>query len=216
MVPFLYGLGLKPNSSIMKKVPFLSLFAAALSLGVVACNNDADNTTAADSVTTTENTATTTVTSTGDYAAQADSARINSEAGYYLDARTGKPIRITVDPQTGARTNAETGEPVWRYVDRRTWWVYGGDNWDTVGEARMENDRLEYKGDNDEWLTYDKRWQDDDARMAEEWKKKYGDTKVKVDKDGDIKVKDESGDIKYDADDNKIKVDEEKKKKDNQ
>lgn len=200
----------------MKKVPFLSLCAAALSLGVVACNSDSDNTTAADSVTTTENTATTTVTSTGDYAAQADSARINSEAGHYLDARTGKPIRINVDAQTGARTNAETGEPVWRYVDRRTWWVYGGDNWDKVGEARMESDQLEYKGDNDAWVTYDKRWQDEDAKMAEDWKKKYGDTKVKVSKDGDIKVKDENGDIKYDADDNKVKVDEEKKKKDNQ
>ncbi|HEY1115515.1 MAG TPA: hypothetical protein VGE66_18235 [Chitinophagaceae bacterium] len=196
----------------MKKVKFLSLFAAALSLGMVACNSDGDNTAEADSLTTTESTATTTAVSTGDYAAQADSARINSEAGNYLDARTGKPIRITVDPQTGARTNAETGEPVWRYVDRRNWWVYGGDNWDTVGEARMQNDKIEYKGDNDAWVTYDKRWVDEDAKMAEEWKKKYGETKVKVSKDGDIKVKDESGDIKYDADDNKIKTDVEKKK----
>lgn len=199
----------------MKNVKFLSLFAAALSLGMVACNSDGDNTAEADSLTTTESTATTTAVSTGDYAAQADSARINSEAGHYLDARTGKPIRITVDPQTGARTNAETGEPVWRYVDRRNWWVYGGDNWDKVGEARQQGEQIEYKGDNDAWVTYDKRWIDEDAKMAEDWKKKYGETKVKVDKDGDIKVKDESGDIKYDADDNKIKTDVEKKKDDN-
>lgn len=199
----------------MKKVKFLGLFAATLSLGMVACNSDGENTAEADSLTTTESTATTTAVSTGDYAAQADSARINSEAGNYLDARTGKPIRINVDPQTGARTNAETGEPVWRYVDRRNWWVYGGDNWDTIGEARMQNDKIEYKGDNDTWVTYEKRWVDEDAKMAEEWKKKYGETKVKVDKDGDIKVKDESGDIKYDADDNKIKTDVEKKKDDN-
>ena len=196
----------------MKNVKFLSLFAAALSLGMVACNSDGDNTAEADSLTTTESTATTTAVSTGDYAAQADSARINSEAGHYLDARTGKPLRITVDPQTGARTNAETGEPVWRYVDRRNWWVYGGDNWEKVGEARQQGEQIEYKGDNDAWVTYDKRWMDEDARVAEEWKKKYGETKVKVSKDGDIKVKDESGDIKYDADDNKIKTDVEKKK----
>ena len=43
--------------------------------------------------------------------------------------------------------------------------------------------------------------------VAEDWKKKYGDTKVKVSKDGDIKVKDENGKIKYDADDKKIKTD---------
>lgn len=198
----------------MKKVKVFSLFAAALSLGMVACNSDGDNTAEADSLTTTENTATTTAVSTGDYAAQADSARINSEAGNYLDARTGKPLRINVDPQTGARTNAETGEPVWRYVDRRNWWVYGGDNWDRVGEARLQGDQLEYKDSNDAWVTYEKRWTDDDTKMADAWKKKYGETKVKVDKDGDIKVKDESGDIKYDADDNKIKTDVEKKKKD--
>lgn len=199
----------------MKNVKFLSLFAAALSLGMVACNSDGDNTAEADSLTTTESTATTTAVSTGDYAAQADSARINSEAGHYLDARTGKPIRINVDPQTGARTNAETGEPVWRYVDRRNWWVYGGDNWEKVGEARQQGEQLEYKDTNDAWVSYEKRWVDEDAKMAEEWKKKYGETKVKVDKDGDIKVKDESGDIKYDADDNKIKTDVEKKKDDN-
>lgn len=199
----------------MKTTRFFSLLAAALSVGFVACNSEGNDTAATDSVSTsTENTAVTTTTSTGDYAAQADSVRINSDAGHYLDARTGKPIRISVDPQTGARTNAETGEPVWRYVDKRTWWVYGGDGWDSVGEAKMDNGQLTYKDENDAWVTYEKRWQDDDAKLAEDWKKKYGETKVKVSKDGDIKVKDESGDIKYDADDNKIKVDEEKKKDD--
>ena len=192
----------------MKKIKLFSLLAAAVSIGFVACNNDGESTAASDTATTTtENTVTTTATSTGDYAAQADSVRINSEAGNYLDARSGKPIRISVDPQTGARTNAETGEPVWRYVDRRNWWVYGGDDWSQVGEARMQGDKLEYKGDKDEWVTYEKRWTDDDSKMAESWKKKYGDTKVKVSKDGDIKVKDENGKIKYDADDNKVKTD---------
>jgi hypothetical protein len=131
---------------------------------------------------------------------------MGSSEGRYLDARTGKAIKINVDPQSGARMNAETGEPVWRYVDSRTWWLYGGDDWETLGEARMDNGNIMYKGDNDSWVTYDKRWPDND-KMEKDWKKKIGDTKIKVSKDGDIKVKDEDGKVKYDADDNKIKTD---------
>ena len=165
--------------------------AAALSIGFVACNNDADDTASTDS-TTTENTATTTTTSTGTYAAQAETYKTNSDAGNYLDAKTGKPIRITVDPNTGARTNAETNEPVWYYVDRTNWWVYGPDSWDTIGTARMEGDNLVFRDDNDKWVGYDKKkWKvDDDGDM----KMKDGDTKIKIDKDGDTKIK--TGDSK--------------------
>jgi hypothetical protein len=193
----------------MKKTRIFGLLAGVLTVGMVACNNDGEGSEAANDTmaTTTENTTATTTTTTSDYSALADSARINSEAGNYLDPKTGKAIRISVDPKTGARTNAETGEPVWRYVDRRTWWVYGGDNWDTVGTARMDGKKIVYRGDADKWVDYDNRWKTDDEKMAEDWKKKYGDTKVKVSKDGDIKVKDENGKIKYDADDKKIKTD---------
>src|SRR5688500_20401713 len=107
----------------MKKTKISGLLAGVLAVGMVACNNEGEGSAANDtSATTTENTTATTTTTTSDYSALADSARINSEAGNYLDPKTGKAIRISVDPQTGARTNAETGEPVWRYVDRRTWW----------------------------------------------------------------------------------------------
>lgn len=193
----------------MNKTKVFSLLAGTLAIGFVACNNDSDSTATSDTTTVVTDTTTTatTTTSTGSYAAMADSARINSEAGYYLNPRTGKTIKISVDPQTGARTNAETGEPVWRYVDKRTWWVYGGDNWDTIGTARMEGDRLVYRTDADKWESYDKRWKADDEKMEKSWKEKYGDTKVKVSKDGDIKIKDESGKVKYDADDDKIKTD---------
>ena len=199
----------------MKKTRFFSFFAAALAVGMVACNNDSDGTANADSLTNadTANTATTTTTTQTDYTALADTFRTNSEAGNYLDPRTGKSIRISVDPQTGARTNAETGEPVWRYVDRRNWWVYSGDDtdmmWDTVGQARMENNRIMYRGDNDSWRTYDENqtWRTEDETRTKSWKTKVGDTKIKVSKDGDIKVKDKDGKVKYDADDNKIKTD---------
>ena len=188
--------------------------AAALSLGIIACNDDADSTTTIDSTTTMEtNTSTsdantpTINTNTSDYASLADTFRINSDAGNYLDARTGKSIRITVDPQTGTRYNVETEEPVWRYVDKRTWWVYGGDDWDTMGEAKMDGNKIMYKGDGDKWMTYDDRWKMEDEKMMKDWKTKHGDTKIKISKDGDIKVKDESGKVKYDADDKKMKVD---------
>ncbi|HEY0731373.1 MAG TPA: hypothetical protein VGD33_03050, partial [Chitinophagaceae bacterium] len=141
----------------MKKRNLFGLLAAALTMGFVACNNDGDSTASTDSLDM-ENTTTTTNTSTGDYAAQADSFRINSEAGAYIDPQTGRSIKINVDPQTGIRTNAETGEPVWRYIDTRTWWVYGGDDWNPQTEAKKDGSNIVYKGDNDTWVTYDKRW----------------------------------------------------------
>jgi hypothetical protein len=195
----------------MKKTKIFSLLAAALTFGFVACNNDSSTTATTDDTTNvtdgTATTGTTTTTNTQDYAALADSFRVNSEAGNYLNPRTGKPMRIKYDTERRAVYDETTGEPVWRYVDRRNWWVYGGDNWDTIGRARMQNNRLMYGGDNDTWVTYEQRWRDEDTRLKEDWKRKFGDTKIKVGKDGDVKVKDESGKVKYDADDNKVKTD---------
>ncbi len=199
----------------MKKTNFFSFLALALALGAVAGNDDADSTTTTDTSTTTMETNTTTDpnttstmnTNTSDYAALADTFRMNSEAGNYLDPRTGRSIKIGVDPQTGTRYNLSTEEPVWRYVDKRTWWVYGGDNWDTMGEARMEDNKIMYKGDGDKWMTYDDRWKMEDEKMMTDWKTKNGGTKIKISKDGDIKVKNESGKVKYDGDDNKMKKD---------
>src|SRR5688500_4075981 len=195
----------------MKTVKLFSM-AALLATSFAACNNDGDSTASADTTATEVNTTTTTSTTlstSGNYAALADSARINSEAGYYLDARTGKPLRIKVDPQTGVRTNAETGEPVWRYVDNRTWWVYGGapdaPEWNTVAEARKEGSRIEFK-DNDNWVDYDRLWKDEDAKRGEEWKMKVGDTKIKVEKDGDMKIKSPDGKYKVDEEGSKLKT----------
>jgi len=196
------------------KAKFFSLVAASLALGFTACNNDSET-----SSTTTDTTSTGTVstmdanassnsaTSNQDYTALADTFRMNSDAGNYLDPKTGKSIKISVDPSTGTRYNTETNEPVWRYVDRRTWWVYGGNNWDSMGTAKMENNKIMYRGDNDSWETYDNRWKNDDMKMQDEWKKKYGDTKIKISKDGDIKVKDEDGKVKYDGNSGKVKTD---------
>ena len=93
------------------KAKIFTLVATAMTFGFVACNSEGDNTAYTDSTTSTT-TDVNTNTSTGSYAAQSDSFRINSEAGNYLDARTGKPIKINVDAATGTRVNAETNEPV--------------------------------------------------------------------------------------------------------
>ena len=173
----------------------------------ISCNNSADTTaTNEDSSDRIENTATT----TGDYAAKADEIENNSTQGYYINPRTGKAYgKLSVDRSSGEITD-ENNERVWRYVDTRNWWVYGVDddwNWTRIGEAKMDNGNLMYKDDNDSWVTYDQRWKTKDDSINESWKTKSGDTKIKFDKDGDVKFKDESGKVKYDADDEKIKTD---------
>ena len=216
----------------MKK-QFLSVaIVAGMAFGVIACSNNASETASSDSASTTNtmgNTETTTATSTGDYAAMADTVERNSQQGYYLNPRTGKAYNnLKVDRSTG-RVSTEAGEPVWRYVDNRNWWVYGYDNnnsnWRQMGEARMDNDRLMYKGDGDQWVDYDTRWKKDDGILEDEWKKKTEDGKMTVEEDGDVKIKKEDGTkIKKEADGDlkiktkdgkKVKVDEDGVKTDN-
>lgn len=208
----------------MKKTKLFGLAVAALSFGFIACNNDAADTSATDTAsttTTTENTAVTTNSSNVDYAALADTFTMGNNEGRYLDARSGKPIKINVDRETGRRTNAATGEPVWRYVDNKTWWVYSGDSWDSRGEARMEKGKLMYKGDGDKWMNYDDRWKMDDETMMKEWETKEGNMKteveggtmkskdenmkIKTERDGDVKIKTEDG-MKIKKDEKGVKV----------
>jgi hypothetical protein len=187
----------------MMKQRLLGLFATAFSFGFVACNNGNDNSSAsADTAASDLNTEATTATSTGSYAAQADSFRINSESGAYIDARTGEKIKINVDPETGARTNIETGEPVDYYVDTRTWWVYGKEGFDTIGTARMDGENLRFRDNTNKWVPFGERWKlDDDGDL----KMKTDDIKMKVDKDGDMKIKTDDQKIKSTEDGIKVK-----------
>jgi hypothetical protein len=143
----------------MKKTRIFSLLAATVAFGFVACNSGSNNTATTDTTTATTNTATTTHTSNRNYAAMADSFKTNSEAGNYLEPRTGKPYRISVS-SAGTLVD-ENGNAVRRYVDKRTWWVYDANTGDTVGSARMEKGSLRYRGDNDRWMPYEERWRDD-------------------------------------------------------
>ena len=197
----------------MKKYSILNLVAALGLVAFVSCNDSSKTADANDTANTanTDNTAANTSTSTGDYSAYADELEKNSAQGRYVNPRTGKAYsKLTVNRNTGEVTD-ESNEPVWRYVDTQNWWVYGVDDadwtWEQMGEAKMDNNVLVYKDENGNWVSYDKRWKMADENVGKSWKTKSGDTKIKFSKDGDIKVKDESGKTKYDADYNKVKTD---------
>ena len=193
------------------KTRFFSLLAATMLFGLVACENknnknDKDDTETSNTTTGTE----TTETSTGDYAARADEFERNSEAGKYMDARSGKPVRLSVDRSTGKVMNTETRQPVTRYiyVDNNDWWVYDWEG-NKLGQAKMENDRVLFD-DNGNWVDYDVKWKDDDSDTKvkideDESKMKTDDTKVKVEKDGDYKIKTKDKKIKKDEDGTKVK-----------
>lgn len=174
----------------------------------VSCNNSSDAT-ADNNDSTAANSTVATNTSTGNYSAYADEIEKNSSEGYYINPKTAKAYgKLKVNRETGEITD-ENNEPVWRYVDKRTWWVYGVDNdwyWTKLGEAKMDNDQLVFKDDKGNWVPYNKTSADDET-INKTWKAKSGDAKIKFDKDGDIKYKDDSTSIKYDADDNNIKTD---------
>ena len=137
---------------------------ASFSVWVTACTNSTDDKAAND--TTSKSTATTeTTTSTGNYAAKSATIEKESKEGYYLNPKTGKPYTsLRMDTMTG-RVTTEGGEPVWRYVDKRTWWVYGGNNWDTIGHAKMEKDKLMYENETGKWVPYEERWKAEDESM---------------------------------------------------
>ncbi|MDB5207054.1 MAG: hypothetical protein JWR72_2129 [Flavisolibacter sp.] len=192
------------------KRKFLSFCAAAaVAISFTACNDTGTTSGTTDSSsTTTASSATTPVTSTTSesrYAAMADSVERNSQQGYYLNPRTGKAYKsLKVDRSTGSITD-DAGEPVWRYVDNRNWWVYGGENWNQVGEAQMEGNSLRYKGDGDKWVDYDTRWKTEDTDMEKKWKESTDGMKVKTETDGDVKMKDEDTKIKLETD-GKMKI----------
>lgn len=193
----------------MKQNKIFTLLGTVAIAGFISCNDSSETTaTNADSAGLNNTTANV---STDNYSAYADEIENNSSSGNYINPKTGKAYsKLKVNRETGEITD-ENNEPVWRYVDRRTWWVYGVDDdwyWTKLGEAKLDNDQLLYKDESGNWVSYDKAWSNNnDETINKSWKSKSGDAKIKFGKDGDIKYKDDSTRIKYDADDNKIKTD---------
>jgi hypothetical protein len=199
---------------LQMKTKLFSLLAIASIVGFAACNNSSETATTTDSTT---NTTATTTTSTTNYAALADTFQTNSTAGNYLDVRTGKPIRISVNKETGAKTMADNNEPVRYYVDRRTWWVYDANTGNTLGEVKMEGDALRYKDPNGNWISAEEYWKMKDAETTTgDAKVSDNGNKVKSDEGTKVKVADDGNKVKVkDADGNKTKVKDGEVKKDN-
>ena len=182
----------------MKKNLIATLLVAVGVAGLMSCNDDSTTTGNNDTLTT-DNTVNST-TSTSDYSAMADSFQRNSEAGKYMDVRTGKQIKISVDRTTGAKVNTATNEPVTRYiyVMDSDWWVYDAEG-NQLGKAKWENDKVLFD-DNGKWVEYDVKWKTDEDGT----KMKSGDTKIKTDEDGS-KLKTNDKKVKTDEDGTKTK-----------
>ncbi len=203
------------------KSRFLTVCAATIAIGFVACNNDGTSSTTGDSMGkdspsttgTGMNSTPTMSTSEGNYSAMYDTLEMYSSKGRYLNPSTGKPYKsLKVDRSTGMISD-DMNQPVYRYVDNTNWWVYSDENmedssmtWSHTGEAKMEGEKMTYKGDGDTWVDYNTRYKADDEKMNKKWKSKDGEIKIKTEKDGDMKIK---------VGDEKIKVDEDGVRKKN-
>jgi len=186
----------------MKKTAIFSLLAASVLFSLAACDNDSTSNNNDDTMSTNP----TVTTNNTEYAAKADEMQTRSDAGKYMDVRTGKPVKLSMDRTTGRISNTENNEPVTRYVyvDNTDWWVMDWEG-NQLGKAKWEKDKMWYD-DNGNWVEYDTKWKDDSNMMDDnskmktddDSKMKSGDTKIKTDKDGDTKMK--SGDTKTKTD----------------
>jgi hypothetical protein len=109
--------------------------------------------------------------------------------GSYIDLKTGEKIEVEKDDKTGVWINAETKEPVYIYVDtKKNDTIYGK-------TGNVINGHIVKTEDNVYWYDGD-----------EEYKVKYSDYKMKVEKDGDIKIKDGDTKTKIDGETGEKKV----------
>lgn len=115
----------------------------------------------------------------------------STEKDRYVDLRTGENIEIEKDPQSGVWINAETKKPVYMYVDtKKNDTIYGK-------SGLVVNGHIVRSDDNVYWY---------DVDHNEEYKAKSDDYKMKVEKDGDIKIKDGDKKTKIDGETGEKKV----------
>ncbi|HEV7781962.1 MAG TPA: hypothetical protein VGO58_11895 [Chitinophagaceae bacterium] len=113
--------------------------------------------------------------------------------GRYLDLSTGKPIEIEKD-ETGVVVNKVTHDPVYIYVDtKKNDTIYGK-------TGQVINGHVLLTGDNKYVYDEDKYKEDGTANNN-------GEYKVKVEDDGDIKIKTDDKKIKIDDGEKKVKND---------
>jgi hypothetical protein len=114
-----------------------------------------------------------------------------NEKDRYVDLRTGESIKLEKDAQSGVWVNAETKKPVYMYVDtEKNDTIYGKN-------GLVINGHIVRSDDNVYWY---------DVDHKEENNVKSDDYKMKVEKDGDIKIKDGDKKTKIDGETGEKKV----------
>ena len=107
----------------------------------------------------------------------------------YLDLNTGEKIKLEKDPSTGLWVDARTKKPVYIYVDTQTNDTIYGAN------GKVINGHIS-KNENGKWV-YD-----------EENSKSTGEYKMKIEKNGEVKMKTEGEKIKIEkSGEKKVKKD---------
>jgi hypothetical protein len=107
----------------------------------------------------------------------------NNADAHYIDLNTGKTIKLEKD-ESGDMINAKTREPVYIYVDTRTHDTIYGKN------GKIINGHVIRTGDSS--YSYD-------ADVKTGGEAKNGDYKIKVEEDGDIKIKNGDSKTKIDG-----------------
>ena len=114
-----------------------------------------------------------------------------AEKDRYVDLRTGENIELEKDSETGVWVNAKTKKPVYMYVDtKKNDTIYGK-------SGLVINGHIVRSDDNVYWY---------DVDHKEEYKVKSDDYKMKVEKDGDIKIKEGDKKTKIDGETGEKKV----------
>jgi hypothetical protein len=116
-------------------------------------------------------------------------AACSNEKDRYVDLRTGETIKVEKDPQTGVWINTETKKPVYIYVDTRKNDTIYGKTGATINGRVVKRDDVYWYDDDDEYK----------AKYVEVNTQGNGDFEKKVEKDGDIKIKDGDKKIKIDG-----------------
>jgi hypothetical protein len=135
-------------------------------------------------------------------------------ASEYVDLNSGQKITVEKNNESGYMVNKETGKPVYLYVDVDKRDTFYGRTGKLANNSitRDDNGMFRYGGD-DEYEysndSYNKKTKADDESKIKvqddgDVKMKDGDKKAKIEKDGDIKIKD--GDKKIKIEDGKAKV----------
>ncbi len=115
--------------------------------------------------------------------------------GRYMDLSTGKTIEIEKDDKTGFMVNEATKEPVYIYVDtKKNDTIYGKTGEVINGHVVYEDNKYVFDGD-------------EKLKLSDEVKYKDDDYKMKVESDGDVKIKNGDKKVKIDDGERKVKND---------